>query len=129
MNIQELSTCQQYQLPIKIISLNNGYLGMVRQWQETFYDKRYSESVMYADSLPDFVAIAKAYGHVGMLVEKASDVEAALKEAFSPALKDRLVFMDIRTDRSENVYPMVQNGKGLDEMVLPKHMRYTQKTI
>jgi acetolactate synthase-1/2/3 large subunit len=129
MNIQELSTCKQYNLPIKVISLNNGYLGMVRQWQETFYDHRYSESVMYAESLPNFVAIAEAYGHVGMLIERPEDVEGALREAFSPALKDRMVFMDFRTDRNENVYPMVQNGKGLDEMVLPPHMRYTQKTI
>ncbi len=129
MNIQELSTCKQYNLPIKVISLNNGYLGMVRQWQETFYDHRYSESVMYAESLPNFVAIAEAYGHVGLLIERPEDVEGALREAFSPALKDRMVFMDFRTDRNENVYPMVQNGKGLDEMVLPPHMRYTQKTI
>lgn len=114
MNIQELSTCLQYGLPIKIICLNNGYLGMVRQWQEFFYDRRYSHS--YMESLPDFVKLAEAYGHVGMKVEKTKDVEGAIKEAF--ALKDRLVFMDIMTDPEENVYPMVPAGAGLDEMIL-----------
>ena len=114
MNIQELSTCLQYNLPIKIICLNNGYLGMVRQWQEFFYEERYSSS--YMESLPDFVKLAEAYGHVGMQVTKAGDVEGALKEAFS--LKDRLVFVDILTDPKENVYPMVPNNAGLDEMIL-----------
>ncbi|MBP6346243.1 biosynthetic-type acetolactate synthase large subunit [Neisseriaceae bacterium CLB008] len=118
MNIQELSTCQQYKLPIKVINLNNGYLGMVRQWQEFYYSDRYSES--YMDSLPDFVKLAEAYGHVGMRIEKSSDVEGALKEAL--AMKDRLVFMDFITDKKQNVFPMVGNGKGLDEMVLPPHM-------
>ena len=119
MNIQELSTCYQYRLPIKVINLNNGFLGMVRQWQELYYDNRYSET--YMESLPDFVKLAEAYGHVGIRVEKAADIENALKEAI--ALKDRLVFMDFITDRTQNVYPMVGNGKGLDEMVLPPHMR------
>ena len=119
MNIQELSTCYQYRLPIKVINLNNGFLGMVRQWQELYYDNRYSET--YMESLPDFVKLAEAYGHVGIRVEKAADIESALKEAI--ALKDRLVFMDFITDRTQNVYPMVGNGKGLDEMVLPPHMR------
>lgn len=119
MNIQELSTCYQYRLPIKVINLNNGFLGMVRQWQELYYDNRYSET--YMESLPDFVKLAEAYGHVGIRVEKAADIEGALKEAI--ALKDRLVFMDFITDRTQNVYPMVGNGKGLDEMVLPPHMR------
>ena len=119
MNIQELSTCYQYRLPIKVINLNNGFLGMVRQWQELYYDNRYSET--YMESLPDFVKLAEAYGHVGIRVEKAADIEGALKEAI--ALKDRLVFMDFITDRPQNVYPMVGNGKGLDEMVLPPHMR------
>ncbi|MBN4079102.1 acetolactate synthase 3 large subunit [Beggiatoa alba] len=114
MNIQELSTCLQYNLPIKIICLNNGYLGMVRQWQEFFYEERYSSS--YMESLPDFVKLAEAYGHVGMQVTKAGDVEAALKEAFK--MKDRLVFVDILTDPKENVYPMVPAGAGLDEMIL-----------
>ncbi|ULJ68421.1 biosynthetic-type acetolactate synthase large subunit [Wielerella bovis] len=119
MNIQELSTCSQYKLPVKILCLNNGYLGMVRQWQEIYYSNR--ESQTYFESLPDFVKIAEAYGHVGMRITKASDVEGALREAI--ALKDRLVFMDFVTDRKQNVFPMVGNGKGLDEMVLPIHMR------
>lgn len=121
MNIQELSTCLQYKLPIKTICLNNGYLGMVRQWQELYYSNRESET--YFDSLPDFVKLAEAYGHVGMRIEKASDVEGALREAL--ALKDRFVFMDFITDKKQNVFPMVGNGKGLDEMVLPPHMRET----
>ena len=114
MNIQELSTCMQYGLPIKIICLNNGFLGMVRQWQEFFYEERYSSS--YMESLPDFVKLAEAYGHVGMRVTKSEDVEGALKEAFK--LKDRLVFVDILTEPKENVYPMVPAGAGLDEMIL-----------
>ncbi|WP_274572679.1 biosynthetic-type acetolactate synthase large subunit [Neisseria leonii] len=119
MNIQELSTCFQYKLPIKVICLNNGYLGMVRQWQELYYSDRESET--YFDSLPDFVKLAEAYGHVGMRIEKASDVEGALREAL--AMKDRFVFLDFITDKKQNVFPMVGNGKGLDEMVLPLHMR------
>lgn len=116
MNIQELSTCAQYGLPIKVILLNNRYLGMVRQWQEFFYENRYSES--YMDSLPDFVKLAESYGHVGMQITKPSDVEGALQEAF--AKKDKFVFMDFITEQSENVFPMVENGKGLAEMVLPE---------
>jgi acetolactate synthase-1/2/3 large subunit len=114
MNIQELSTCQQYRIPVKILNLNNRYLGMVRQWQEIEYGSRYSES--YMDSLPDFVKLAESYGHVGMRIEKPADVEPAIKEAL--ALKDRLVFMDFITDQTENVWPMVQAGKGLTEMLL-----------
>ncbi len=114
MCIQELSTCKQYHLPIKIIALNNRYLGMVRQWQEFFHGNRYSES--YMDALPDFVKLAESYGHVGMRIESPSDVEGALKEAF--ALEDRLVFMDFVTDQAENVFPMVPGGKGLSEMIL-----------
>jgi len=114
MCIQELGTCKQYNLPIKVINLNNRYLGMVRQWQEFNYEKRYSNS--YMDSLPDFVKLAESYGHVGMLIEKPSDVEGALLEAF--ALKDKLVFMDFITDRTENVYPMIEAGKGHHEMRL-----------
>lgn len=116
MNIQELSTCAQYGLPIKVILLNNRYLGMVRQWQEFFYEDRYSES--YMDSLPDFVKLAESYGHVGMQITKPGDVEGALKEAF--AKKDKFVFMDFITEQKENVFPMVENGKGLSEMELPK---------
>ena len=92
MNIQELSTCKQFHLPIKIIALNNGYLGMVRQWQEFFHGNRYSET--YMNALPDFVKLAEAYGHVGMRIEKPADVEPALKEAFGR--KNDLVFMDIK---------------------------------
>ncbi|MDR2709902.1 MAG: biosynthetic-type acetolactate synthase large subunit [Burkholderiales bacterium] len=114
MCIQELSTCKQYRLPIKIINLNNGYMGMVRQWQELFYGSRYSES--YFDALPDFVKLAEAHGHIGMRVDKPEEVEPALKEAL--AMKDKLVFLDIHTDPKENVFPMVPGGKGLTEMVL-----------
>ena len=114
MCIQELSTCLQYNTPIKIISLNNRYLGMVRQWQEIDYEGRYSHS--YMDALPNFVKLAEAYGHVGMLIEKPGDVEGALIEARK--LKDRTVFMDFRTDPTENVFPMVQAGKGITEMLL-----------
>ncbi len=114
MMLQELSTCSQYQVPVKIINLNNRYLGMVRQWQEFFYDKRYSMS--YMDSLPDFVKLVESYGHVGLLVEKPEDLEPMMKEAF--AMKDKLVFMDIITDQSENVYPMIAAGAGQDEMIL-----------
>jgi acetolactate synthase-1/2/3 large subunit len=120
MCIQELSTCKQFHLPIKVITLNNRYMGMVRQWQEFFYGNRYSES--YMDALPDFVKLAEAYGHVGMKIEKPSDVEDALKEAFSPKLKERLVFMDFMTDQKENVFPMVPNGKGLSEMILAEEL-------
>ncbi|CAM4036733.1 acetolactate synthase 3 catalytic subunit [Roseateles saccharophilus] len=114
MCIQELSTCFQYKTPVKIVSLNNRYLGMVRQWQQLDYEGRYSHS--YMDALPDFVKLAEAYGHVGILVEKPSDVEGALKEAMR--LKDRTVFLDIRTDPTENVWPMVKAGKGISEMLL-----------
>lgn len=122
MNIQELSTCFQYKLPVKIICLNNGYLGMVRQWQELYYSNRESET--YFDSLPDFVKLAESYGHVGIRVTKKSEVEGALRRAL--AMKDRLVFLDFVTDKKQNVFPMVGNGKGLDEMVLPMHMRETK---
>ncbi|MEJ2565334.1 MAG: acetolactate synthase 3 catalytic subunit [Gammaproteobacteria bacterium] len=114
MCIQELSTCLQYRLPIKVVNLNNRYLGMVRQWQEFFYQGRYAMS--YMDSLPDFVKLAEAYGHVGMRIEKPTDVEGALQEAVK--LKDRLVFMDFITDQTENVYPMIPAGAGLNEMIL-----------
>ena len=114
MNSQELSTCKQYGLTPKVLCLNNRYLGMVRQWQQLDYSSRYSET--YMDALPDFVKLAEAYGHVGMRIEKPSDVEGAIREAFS--LKDRLVFMDFITDRTENVWPMVKAGRGLTEMLL-----------
>ncbi len=114
MCIQELSTCKQYDMPIKIVNLNNRYLGMVRQWQEFFYESRYSHS--YMDALPDFTKLAEAYGHVGMLIEKPGDVEGAIKEALK--LKDRLVFMDFITDQNANVYPMIAAGAGHNEMEL-----------
>jgi len=115
MCIQELSTAKQFGLPIKIINLNNRYLGMVRQWQEMFYSRRYSQT--YMDSIPDFVKLAEAYGHVGIRVERPEDVEPALKKAFIDHKND-LVFLDIRTAREANVFPMVAAGKGLSEMVL-----------
>jgi acetolactate synthase-1/2/3 large subunit len=114
MCIQEMSTCRQYALPLKIINLNNGCLGMVRQWQEFFYQGRYAMS--YMESLPDFVKLAESYGHVGMQITRPEDVEPALKEAMK--MKDRLVFMDFLTDSKENVYPMVPAGAGQNEMIL-----------
>ncbi|WP_264753746.1 acetolactate synthase 3 catalytic subunit [Ferrovum myxofaciens] len=114
MCIQELSTCKQYHLPVKIINLNNRYLGMVRQWQQILHGNRYSES--YMDALPDFVKLAESYGHVGIRIENPADVEGALREAF--ALKDRVVFLDFMTDPTENVFPMVKAGQGLTEMLL-----------
>ena len=112
MCIQELSTAFQYATPIKVVNLNNRYMGMVRQWQEFFYESRYSSS--YVEALPDFMKLAEAYGHVGMQIDKPEDVEGALKEAF--AMKNRLVFMDFITDQKENVYPMIAAGKGHHEM-------------
>src|SRR3954447_6689831 len=114
MCIQELSTCKQYRLPIKVVNLNNKYMGMVRQWQEFFHGNRYAES--YMDALPDFVKLSESYGHVGMRVEKPADVEPALISAFER--KDDLVFIDFITDQTENVFPMVPGGKGLSEMIL-----------
>lgn len=119
MNIQELSTCMQFDMPIKIISLNNSALGMVKQWQNMFYGKRYSHS--YMESMPDFVKLAEAYGHVGMRVDDPADLEAAMKEAF--AMKDRLVFMDIRVDEAEHVYPMQIKFGAMNEMWLSKTER------
>jgi acetolactate synthase-1/2/3 large subunit len=114
MCIQELSTALQYNTPIKIINLNNRYMGMVRQWQEFSYESRYSHS--YMDTIPEFVQLAEAYGHVGMRIDKPEEVRPALEEAF--AMKDRTVFLDIMTDRTENVYPMIEAGKGHHEMTL-----------
>lgn len=118
MNIQELSTCKQFRLPIKVLALNNRYLGMVRQWQQLFHGNRYSES--YMDALPDFVKLAEAYGHVGIRVTRPSDVEGALREAF--ARKNDLVFLDFQTDPTENVYPMVPGGKGLSEIIMAEDL-------
>jgi len=118
MCLQELSTCKQYRLPIKIINLNNRYMGMVRQWQQFFHGNRYSES--YMDALPDFVKLAEGYGHRGVLVDKPADVEPALRDAFKR--KDELVFLDFVTDQTENVYPMVPGGKGISEMILAEDL-------
>lgn len=114
MCIQELATAAQYNTPIKIINLNNRYMGMVRQWQEFNYESRYSQS--YMETIPDFVKLAEAYGHVGIRVEKPEEVQPALEKAF--AMKDRTVFIDFLTDRTENVYPMIEAGKGHQEMTL-----------
>jgi acetolactate synthase-1/2/3 large subunit len=118
MCIQELATCKQYGLPVKIVLLNNGYMGMVRQWQEFFYEGRYSHS--YVDALPDFVELAKSFGHSGVRVEKPGDLEAAMEETF--ARKNELVFLDVVVDPSENVYPMIEAGKGHHEMHLSPHL-------
>ena len=118
MCLQELSTCKQYRLPIKIINLNNRYMGMVRQWQQFFHGNRYSES--YMDALPDFVKLAEGYGHRGVLVDKPADVEPALRDAFKR--KDELVFLDFLTDQTENVFPMVPGGKGISEMILAEEL-------
>ncbi len=118
MCLQELSTCKQYRLPIKIVNLNNRYMGMVRQWQEFFHGNRYSES--YMDALPDFVKLAEGYGHHGMLVERPEDVEPALREAFGR--KNDLIFLDFITDQTENVFPMVPGGRGISEMILAEEL-------
>ena len=118
MCIQELATCKQYGLPIKIVLLNNGYMGMVRQWQEFFYEGRYSHS--YVDALPDFVELAKSFGHSGVRVENPGDLEAAMEETF--ARKNELVFLDVVVDPAENVYPMIEAGKGHHEMHLSPHL-------
>jgi acetolactate synthase-1/2/3 large subunit len=112
MCIQELATARQYRTGIKIVNLNNGYMGMVRQWQEFSYESRYSHS--YLETIPDFVKLAEAYGHVGMRIEKPADVRDALEEAFK--MKDRTVFLDFLTDPAENVYPMIEAGKAHHEM-------------
>ncbi|SMF95232.1 acetolactate synthase, large subunit [Methylomagnum ishizawai] len=114
MCIQELATALQYRTPIKIVNLNNGYMGMVRQWQEFTYESRYSHS--YLETIPDFVKLAEAYGHVGMRIDKPADVRPALEEALK--LKDRTVFMDFLTDPTENVYPMIEAGKAHHDMRL-----------
>jgi len=114
MCLQELSTCLQYGIPFTVINLNNRYMGMVRQWQEFFYEKRYSHS--YMEALPDFVKLSEAYGHIGMRIEKSADVESALKEALKE--KEKVVFIDFITDETENVYPMIAAGKGHHEMHL-----------
>lgn len=120
MNIQELSTCKHNGLPIKIINLNNGYLGMVKQWQDMQYEGRHAHS--YLDSLPDFVKLAAAYGHVGILVDRPDDLEPAMEEAFSQ--KNKLVFLDVKVDPDEHVYPMLVAPNGsMQDMWLRKGVR------
>ena len=119
MNIQELSTCLQYDLPVKIINLNNGALGMVRQWQDMVYNSRYSHS--YMESLPDFVKLVEAYGHVGMRITDLKDLKPKMEEAF--AMKNRLVFLDIQVDTSEHVYPMQIRAGAMRDMSLSKTER------
>ncbi|MDK1287895.1 acetolactate synthase 3 large subunit [Pseudoalteromonas umbrosa] len=119
MNIQELSTCLQYGLNVKVVSLNNRSLGMVRQWQDMLYDGRHSSS--YMESLPDFVALAQSYGHIGIRVDHPDELDDALEKAFS--IEDRLVFLDIRVDESEHVYPMQIKHGAVDEMWLKKGVK------
>jgi acetolactate synthase-1/2/3 large subunit len=119
MNIQELSTCLQYGLPVKIITLNNQALGMVRQWQDLNYGGRHSHS--YMESIPDFVALAEAYGHVGIRVSDPAELDAAMEKCF--AMKDKLVFMDINVDQSEHVYPMQIKFGAMDDMLLSRTER------
>ncbi|HDO33685.1 MAG TPA: acetolactate synthase 3 large subunit, partial [Chromatiales bacterium] len=114
MCIQELATCRQYGLPIKVVNLSNRYMGMVRQWQEFFYQGRYAMS--YMEALPDFVRLAESYGHAGMHIERPEDVEGALREALK--IRDKAVFLDFATDQAENVYPMIPAGAGQNEMIL-----------
>ena len=120
MNLQEFATCMQYQLPIKIICLNNQALGMVKQWQDMQYGGRHSHST-YAESLPDFTKLAEAYGHVGIKIEKLSELNSKLEEAFS--LKDKLVFVDVMVDPNEHVYPMAIKGGAMKDMILSKSER------
>jgi len=119
MNIQELSTALQYDLPVVVVNLNNGYLGMVKQWQDMIYSGRHSQS--YMQSLPDFVKLAEAYGHVGIAIRHPDELESKLAEAL--AQKNRLVFVDISVDETEHVYPMLIRGGGMDEMWLTKTER------
>lgn len=119
MNIQELSTAKQYGIPIVIVSLNNRFLGMVKQWQDIIYAGRHSQS--YMDSLPDFVKLAEAYGHIGMRIEHPDELETKLAEAL--AIKDKVVFVDIRVDETEHVYPMQMRGGAMNEMYLSKTER------
>lgn len=119
MNIQELSTAKQYGIPVVIVSLNNRFLGMVKQWQDIIYAGRHSQS--YMDSLPDFVKLAEAYGHIGMRIEHPDELETKLAEAL--AIKDKVVFVDIRVDETEHVYPMQMRGGAMNEMYLSKTER------
>ena len=119
MNMQELSTCLQYGLPIKIIALNNQALGMVKQWQDMQYGGRHSHST-YSDSLPDFKTLVEAFGHVGIKVTHADELEPAMERAFSPELAGKLVFVDVWVDPHEHVYPMAIRGGSMRDMVLSR---------
>jgi acetolactate synthase-1/2/3 large subunit len=119
MNMQEMSTCRQYGLPIKIVNLNNQALGMVKQWQDLQYGGRHSSST-YQDSLPDFVKLAESFGHVGIRVTSPADLEPAMEETFGTKLKDRLVFLDVAVDPEEHVYPMAIRGGAMRDMLLSK---------
>jgi len=119
MNMQELSTCLQYGLPIKIVNLNNQALGMVKQWQDMQYGGRHSQST-YSDSLPDFKTLVEAFGHVGIKVTAARDLQPALERAFSPELKNKLVFVDVWVDVNEHVYPMAIKGGSMRDMILSR---------
>ena len=119
MNMQELSTCRQYGLPIKIVNLNNAALGMVKQWQDMQYGGRHSHST-YRESLPDFVALAESFGHVGMIVNSAADLLSTLDTAFGDQYKDKLVFIDVQVDPNAHVYPMSIKGGSLRDMFLSK---------
>ena len=120
MNQQEFATCMQYGLPIKIVCLNNEALGMVKQWQDMQYGGRYSHST-YSESLPDFIKLAEAYGHVGVRIERADELHSKMKEAL--AMKDKLVFIDVLVDPAEHVYPMAIKGGAMKDMVLSKTER------
>jgi acetolactate synthase-1/2/3 large subunit len=119
MNIQELSTCLQYNLPVKIVNLNNRALGMVKQWQDMMYEGRHASS--YMESLPDFVKLVEAYGHVGMKITDVNELESKMREAF--AMKDRLVFLDVYVDQFEHVYPMLIANNSMRDMWLSKTER------
>ena len=120
MCIQELATCMQYALPIKIVCLNNQALGMVKQWQDMQYGGRHSHST-YSESLPDFVKLMEAYGHVGVRINKLSELDEKMAEAF--AIKDKLVFIDVSVDATEHVYPMAIKGGSMKDMYLSKTER------
>ena len=116
MNIQELSTVKQYDTPVVIVSLNNRFLGMVKQWQDLIYSGRHSQ--VYMNSLPDFAKLAEAYGHVGITIDHPSELEEKLTQAF--AIKDKLVFVDVKVDETEHFYPMQVRGGAMNEMILTK---------
>ena len=119
MNMQELSTCMQYALPIKIINLNNEALGMVKQWQDMQYGGRLSHST-YSDALPDFVELAASFGHAGFRARSLTELDGVMSEVFSPEYADKLVFVDACIDPEEHVYPMAIKGGDMSDMVLER---------